>query len=91
MTRSRPLESTIKSACSKALESWSWEVIHLIQTNKNGIPDTLCLRTGRAVFIEFKRPGQQPRPLQEYRHDKLRKQGFEVLIVQCLEDIQHLR
>ena len=85
------LESEIKRRCTKDLESWSWEVVHLIQTNKNGIPDTLCLRAGRSVFIEFKRPGQQPRSLQEYRHDKLRKQGFEVLIVKSLEDIQHLR
>lgn len=66
-------------------------VVHLIQTNVNGIPDTLCLRTGRTVFIEFKRQGQDPRELQEYRIRKLREQGFEVLLVRGLLDISHLQ
>lgn len=85
------LESEIKRRCAKALESWGWEVVHIIQTNKNGWPDTEAGRAGRLVYIEFKRPGKNPEPLQEYRHTKLRNQGFEVLIVKSLEDIQHLR
>ena len=75
------LESEIKKRSSKFLEDYGWEVIHLIQTNKNGIPDTLALRNKRAVFIEFKQPGKKPEALQEYRIKKLREQGFEVLII----------
>lgn len=85
------LESEIKRRCSKELEAWGWEVIHLIQTNKNGIPDTLILRKSIALFIEFKRPGMKPEVLQEYRHDKLRRQGFEVRIVLGLKDIADLK
>ena len=85
------LESARKKRCSRQLEEWGWEIIHLIQTSKNGIPDTLALRKGCTVFIEFKQPGRRPDPLQEYRHKKLREQGFEVLIVHDLSDIGHLR
>jgi len=82
------LESQIKKICTRQLEAWGWEVVHLIQTNKNGIPDTLILRNGRVAFIEFKRPGKNPEPLQQYRHEKLRKQGFIVSIVRSTEDIR---
>lgn len=84
-------ESTLKKSCRTILERSGWMVIHLIQTNSNGIPDTLILRAGRAVFIEFKRPGYNPRPLQDYRIRKLREQGFETLIVHRIEDIGHLK
>ena len=85
------LESEIKRRCSALLSVWGWEVIHLIQTSKNGIPDTLILRKSVAVFVEFKRPGKNPGPLQQYRHDKLKKQGFEVMIVRGESDIVHLQ
>lgn len=82
------LESELKRRCSKQLESWGWEVCHIIQCNKNGYPDTLILRMGTARFLEFKQPGKHPTPLQIYRHDKLKVAGFEVKIVRSLSDIQ---
>ena len=85
------LESEIKRECKKDLEKWGWMVIHLIQTNRNGIPDTLILRNGRCVFIEFKRPTKEPRELQEYRISKIRKQGIEVYVVKDQNDIAHLK
>lgn len=68
-------------------------VIHLMQTNLNGIPDTLALRNGKMVFIEFKKPGEivYDDGLQKYRHDKLRKQGFEVIIASSVQAIDHLK
>lgn len=66
-------------------------VIHLIQTNANGIPDTLILRNGKVVFIEFKQPGEKPEPLQLYRHRKLTEQGFKTLVVTDLKQLDPLR
>jgi hypothetical protein len=85
------LESEIKRRGTKLLESWNWMVIHLIQTNTNGIPDTLCLRAGHAVFIEWKQPGKKPEPLQLYRHQKLKEQGFTTLVVTDLKQLESLR
>lgn len=84
-------ESEIKKLCKDKLELWGWMVIHLIQTNQNGIPDTLILRNGRSVFIEFKRPGEKPKELQEYRHRKIREKGFTTIVARSLEDIAHLQ
>lgn len=85
------IESALKSNCKKQLIRWGWLVVHLIQTNHNGWPDTQIFRNGKTLFIEFKIPGKQPRPLQLYRHRKLREQGFETLIVHRIEDIEHLK
>lgn len=85
------LESQIKKKCTEQLEKWGWMVVHLIQTNQNGIPDTLCFKAGRAIFIEFKQPGKIPRELQSYRIRKLQEQGFKTFIVTCLKDIEPLQ
>ena len=85
------LESEIKRKGTKLLESWGWMVTHLIQTNQNGIPDTLILRNSVAYFIEWKRPGKDPRVLQQYRIRKLQEQGFETFVVTDLKELEKLR
>lgn len=85
------LESEIKKRGTKQLESWGWEVVHIIQCNKNGYPDTFILRSGIIVFIEWKRPGHQPRELQLYRIRKLSDQGFKTLVVTDLKQLENLR
>lgn len=64
----------------KKYEREGYIVIKLVLTNQNGIPDLLLLKDGKAVFVEVKRPGSKPRPLQEYRIEQLRKAGFEVRV-----------
>lgn len=85
------LESKIKSNCCDQLEKWGWLVVHIIQTNKNGWPDTQIFRKGVMYHIEFKQPGKKPEPLQSYRHGKLQEQGFKTFIVTSLKDIEPLR
>lgn len=75
------LESKIQNDITKRYEKEGWFVVKLIKTTKNGIPDLMCLRNGITLFIEVKRPGKEPAPLQKFRHEELRKQGFQVLIL----------
>lgn len=74
------LEQQIQSKIIKSLERDGWYVVKLITTTKAGIPDLLCLKNGRAVFIEVKRPGGKVSELQRLRMAELLKQGFEVII-----------
>ena len=48
------LESIIQREIIVHLERDGWYVIKLIQTNKNGIPDLLCIRDGKCMFVEVK-------------------------------------
>jgi hypothetical protein len=43
-----------------------------------GMPDLLCIRDGRAVFLEVKRPGGKPSKLQLHRISEIRGIGGAV-------------
>lgn len=83
-------ESSIQSSIKRTLEIYGWLVTKLIQTTTNGIPDLMALKNGKTVFIEVKRPGNKPTPLQLFRHDQLRRKGFEVIVATKISDIQYL-
>ena len=56
-----------------------------------GVPDRIVLfQQGRICFVEFKRPGGRPRPLQEKMHKKLRYMGFPVYVVSTYDDVEDL-
>ncbi len=62
-----------------------WYVIKLIKTNKNGIPDLLCLKNGETpLFIEVKTEIGRLSKLQEYRIDELKKAGFDAMVLRNL-------
>ena len=78
------MESVIQSSLIKRYESQGYFVVKLILTNKSGIPDLLLLKDGKASFVEVKRHGQKPRPLQQFRIKELQNQGFEVKVIEGL-------
>lgn len=84
-------EQQIQSAIKKKLTTAGWFVTKLIQTSTPGIPDLLALsRAGRLVFIEVKRPGKKPAPLQGYMIEKLQAHKVEAIVAYSVEDVQHL-
>lgn len=83
-------ESELQSKIIAELTKAGWYVVKLIQTNRNGIPDLLCLRNSEAVFIEVKAGINKPSPLQVYVMEKLTNQKFKTLIAHNLNDIHIL-
>lgn len=54
----------------------------------DGMPDRVVLLPhGKFGFVEVKRPGEKPRPLQTARHRLLRKLGFLVFVLDGEEQI----
>ena len=52
-----------------------------------GVPDRIILMPkGHIAFVEVKAPGEKPRPLQLSRHRLLRRLGFQVYVLDALED-----
>jgi hypothetical protein len=79
-----PLEKEIEQAfCKRAIKK-GWLPIKLLQTNWNGIPDRMFLKDGKVFFVEFKRYGKIPTPLQAHRIKTLRKLKFHVLVIDRL-------
>lgn len=84
-------ESIIQKKVIDAFERAGWLVVKIIQTNKNGWPDLQCLKDSRVVFIECKKEGKiKIDPLQNYRHNQIRKQGFLVKIINDTKQIQNV-
>jgi hypothetical protein len=74
-------EQQIQSKLIKQLEKDGYYVIKLSVTNKTGIPDLLAIPKNSDVeFIEVKRPGQKPRPLQIYRLKELNNHGVKASV-----------
>ena len=58
---------------------------------KSGWPDyLLALKEGRSLFVEFKRSGEDLKPIQVYRHGLLKENGHEVETVDSVEGFKSI-
>ena len=75
-----PLESSITKSIVASAKSRGWWTFKIaggpMQTA--GIPDLLCVKHGRAVFLEVKQPGKKPTELQKQRIHEIRTTGGAV-------------
>lgn len=65
--------------------------IKLLTYQFTGLPDRMCLFPGGiVVFVELKTTGEKPRKIQINIHNKLRKLGFRVEVIDSVEQVQQL-
>lgn len=64
---SMPLETSITKSIVKSAKSRGWWTFKVAggAFQRAGIPDLLCIKNGRAVFLEVKQPGKRPTELQK--------------------------
>lgn len=56
-----------------------------------GVPDRLLLLPGgKLAFVEVKKEGEKPRPIQISRHKLLRKLGFKVYVIDSKKQIKEI-
>lgn len=53
----------------------------------NGVPDRVLIGHGETLFIETKAPGEEPRKLQLKVHERMRKHGATVLVIDTKEKV----
>ena len=53
-----------------------------------GIPDVLSIKAGKALWIEFKLPGNEPTKIQNWMMEKLRRFGCDVIVVHDKEEMK---
>lgn len=83
-------ERTIEHQLKKAIEASGGLCWKLVCPGTTGVPDRICLMNSRAVFVELKAAGKQPRPIQQRRMNQLREQGFTALVVDSVDGIQEV-
>ena len=86
MERERDVERKLKREVEKT-DGVCWK----FTSSVSGVPDRLCLFPfGKLVFVELKRHGAKPRPLQQRIIAKIRKLGFRVEVIDSEQGIQEL-
>lgn len=84
-------EKTIEQALKNAIQADGGICWKLTCPGVDGVPDRICLKAGRALFVEVKAPGKKPRPLQQRRMNQLREQGFTCLVIDSMHQIEEVR
>jgi hypothetical protein len=73
------LEKDIEKAFVDALRPMGLIVLKFNLQGNTGWPDRLIIGPdGKTVWVELKRPGEEPTKLQRYRHSQLRERNHEV-------------
>lgn len=65
--------------------------IKLLSFHLAGLPDRMCIfPKAKIVFVELKTTKQKPRPIQLFMHEKIRKLGFRVEVIDTVEKAAEL-
>lgn len=81
-------EKTIEKELVQAVKVMGGIAPKFTSPSFDGMPDRLVLLPhSKIAFIEVKRHGEKPRPLQEARHGLLRRLGFKVYVLDDGEKI----
>ena len=81
-------ERVIEQCLVKAVKARGGMCPKFISPGMDGMPDRLVLLPQSHIgFVEVKAPGEKPRPLQLHRHEQLRRLGFQVYVVDEIEQI----
>lgn len=86
----KPLERTIVAKGMAVAKSLGFVAIkmHGNAFMLKGLPDVLCIKDGRAYWIEFKRPGEEPTRIQEHRMRELIAAGCPTTVCRSAGDVR---
>lgn len=73
-------ERDVESRCKVWARDRGWWVRKFASPANRSVPDDVFGKEGRVVWVEFKRPGEKPTPLQIEEHDKMRAAGLDVRV-----------
>lgn len=79
------MESKLQKKIIKNLKLRGWIPLKVVLCNLPGFNDIICFKNKVTVFIEVKDEDEEAEPLQEYRHELLKEQGFKVYVIDSWE------
>lgn len=85
------LEKEIERKLVKQTKACNGMCLKFTSPSLTGVPDRIVLLPrGKMGFVEVKRPGERPRPIQVKRIEELRKLGFKVFVLDNKNDIKKI-
>ena len=84
-------EKTVERKLVNAVHALGGLALKFVSPGMAGVPDRLILLPGGWIaFCEVKAQGQKPRPLQMHRMEQLRELGFQVYVIDGVEQIREI-
>lgn len=83
-------ESTIENYLVERVKAMGGEVRKVRWIGRNGAPDRLVMLNGKAIFIELKAPGEKAKPHQVREHERMRRMGQRVEVVDSCERVDEV-
>ena len=84
------LEKEIEKSLVKWAKAHGWLALKFTPFGDRGWPDRIFIKNGTHVWLELKREGFTPGPLQRYRHAQLMRHGAIVHGCDNLEEAKRL-
>ncbi len=82
-------EKEVEQKLVKAVKNGGGICPKFVSPGFDGMPDRIILLPdGKFAFAELKAPGEKPRPLQLARHRMLRELGFNVYVIDGVNQIR---
>lgn len=83
-------ESDIENYLIDCAHKAGGETRKIAYIGRRDATDRLVLLPGFGSFAEIKYPGEKPRPSQLREHERLRKSGFDVRVLDSFDDVDRL-
>ena len=83
-------ESTIEQYLVEQVKALGGEVRKVKWIGRNGAPDRIAMLPGRTVWVELKAPGEKCRPHQIREHERMRRMGQVVEVVDSFERVDEV-
>lgn len=94
-------ESQVETYLVERVKALGGEVRKVRWVGRNGAPDRLVMLPGgpskelhgliyrapRTIWVELKAPGERPKPHQQREHDRMRRMGQVVVVVDSFEAV----
>lgn len=80
-------ESEVEKELVRRAKALKWDSYKFVSPGRNGVPDRMFVyEGGLVVFLEIKRPGAKPTPLQLYQISLLNAKGVQAGWVDNADD-----
>lgn len=81
-------ERDVEKRLVREVEKRGGLCLKFTSTSVRGVPDRIVILDGMVCFVELKRPGEEPRPLQKKMIKQLQENGALVFVISNLEEVQ---
>lgn len=83
-------ESSIEQYLVERVKARGGEVRKVKWIGRRGAPDRLAMLPDQTVWVELKAPGEKPEPHQAREHERMRRMGQRVEVVDSLERVDEV-